>query len=125
MAPIIDIVRRSRIDLQGIKEYAEDLKIQGIQFPKVVAPELVEYDLGEIRPLYLHTLDLLSNKFICARNNSSAYVHSFLAISFQGRKMKKVLNSFVGNDSRWLLSNFFVCNWLDTDLILPSVLIPY
>lgn len=68
------IVRRSRIDLQEIKEYAEDLKLQGIQFPKVVGPELVEYDLGEIRPLYLHTLDLLSNKFICARYNPSAYL---------------------------------------------------
>lgn len=70
------IVRRSRIDLQEIKEYAEDLKIQGIQFPKVVGPELVEYDLGEIRPLYLHTLDLLSNKFICARYNPSEYLVS-------------------------------------------------
>lgn len=68
------IVRRSRIDLQEIKEYADDLKVQGIQFPQVVGPELVEYDLGEIRPLYLHTLDLLSNKFICARYNSSAYL---------------------------------------------------
>ena len=68
------IVRRSRIDLQEIKEYAEDLKVQGIQFPQVVGPELVEYDLGEIRPLYLHTLDLLSNKFICARYNPAAYL---------------------------------------------------
>ena len=68
------IVRRSRIDLQEIKEYADDLKVQGIQFPQVVGPKLVEYDLGEIRPLYLHTLDLLSNKFICARYNPSAYL---------------------------------------------------
>lgn len=68
------IVRRSRIDLQEIKEYAEDLKLQNIQFPKVVGPELVEYSLGDIRPLYLHTLDLLSNKFICARYNPSSYL---------------------------------------------------
>lgn len=68
------IVRRSRIDLQEIKEYAEDLKLQNIQFPEVVGPELVEYDLGAIRGLYLHTLDLLSNKFICARYNPSAYL---------------------------------------------------
>ena len=68
------IVRRSRIDLQEIKEYAEDLKVQGIQFPRVIGPELVEYDLADIRPLYLHTLDLLSNKFICARYNPSAYL---------------------------------------------------
>jgi len=68
------IVRRSRIDLQEVKEYAEDLKVQNIQFPTVVGPELVEYDLGEIRPLYLKTLDLLSNKFVCARYNPSAYL---------------------------------------------------
>lgn len=68
------IVRRSRIDLQEIQEYAEDLQLQGIQFPTVVGPELVEYDLGEIRHLYLRTLDLLSNKFICARYNPSAYL---------------------------------------------------
>lgn len=68
------IVRRSRIDLQEISEYAEDLKLQNIQFPKVVGPELVEYELAEIRALYLNTLDLLSNKFICSRYNPSAYL---------------------------------------------------
>ena len=68
------IVRRSRIDLQEIKEYADDLKAQRIQFPEVVGPELVEYDLGSIRGLYLNTLDLLSNKFICARYNPAAYL---------------------------------------------------
>ncbi len=68
------IVRRSRIDLQEIKEYADDLKMQGIKFPEVVGPELVEYDLGEIRELYISTLDKLSNQFICARYNPSAYL---------------------------------------------------
>lgn len=68
------IVRRSRLDLLEIKEYSEDLKLQGIQFPEVVGPELVEYDLGEIRQLYLNTLEKLSNKFICARYNPSAYL---------------------------------------------------
>ena len=68
------IVRRSRIDLKEIKEYAEDLKLQGIQFPEVVGPNLVEYDLGSIKKLYLSTLDKLSNQFICARYNPSAYL---------------------------------------------------
>lgn len=73
---IIDpvIVRRSRIDLKEIKEYKEDLEYQGIKFPEVVGPELIEYDLGDIRELYLSTLDKLSNKFICARYNPSAYL---------------------------------------------------
>lgn len=68
------IVRRSRIDLKEIKEYSNDLKMQGIQFPEVVGPELVEYDLGKIRELYISTLDKLSNQFTCARYNPSAYL---------------------------------------------------
>jgi len=68
------IVRRSRIDLIEIKEYAEDLKLQGIEFPKVIGPELVEYDLGNIRDLYIDTLEKLSNKFNCSRYNPSAYL---------------------------------------------------
>ena len=68
------IVRRSRIDLQEIKEYADDLKSQNIQFPEVVGPELVEYDLGKIRNLYLITLEKLSNKFNCARYNPAEYL---------------------------------------------------
>ena len=73
---IIDpvIVRRSRIDLKEIKEYADDLTIQGIQFPEVMGPELVEYDLAEIRGLYIRTLEQLSNDFICARYNPAAYL---------------------------------------------------
>ena len=68
------IVRRSRLDLQEVKEYAEDLKMQNIQFPEVIGPELVEYDLGEIRQLYLSTLEKLSKDFICARYNPSEYL---------------------------------------------------
>ena len=45
------VIRRSRIDLKEIKEYADDLKNQGIEFPEIVGPELVEYDLGNLRLL--------------------------------------------------------------------------
>ncbi|MEG1751516.1 MAG: helicase-related protein [Clostridia bacterium] len=69
------IVRRSRIDLQEIKEYADNLKLQNIQFPKVIGPELVKYDLGDIRQLYISTLDKLSNKFHAARYNPSNYLY--------------------------------------------------
>ncbi len=68
------IVRRSRIDLTEIEEYANDLKSQNIQFPNVIGPELVEYDLGSIRELYISTLDKLSNAFNSARYNPSAYL---------------------------------------------------
>ena len=75
------IIRRSRIDLQEIKEYADDLKMQGISFPEVMGPELVEYDLGDIRDLYLDTLDKLTNKFNGARYNPSAYLYDLDAFN--------------------------------------------
>lgn len=71
------IIRRSRIDLQEIKIYAQDLKRQKITFPEVVGPELIEYDLGEIREPYLNTLFRLTESeegFIGARYMSSVYL---------------------------------------------------
>lgn len=68
------IVRRSRIDLKEIKEYADDLRVQGVKFPQVIGPELVEFDLGGLRDLYLDTLDKLSNDFTSSRYNPSAYL---------------------------------------------------
>lgn len=71
------IIRRSRIDLKEINEYADDLKNQGISFSEVVGPELVEYNLGEIRDLYTNTLVKLTetqNGFIGARYMSATYL---------------------------------------------------
>lgn len=75
IAPVI--IRRSRIDLEKIKEYADDLKRQKISFPKVVGPELVEYDLGSIREGYIETLSKLAgveNGFIGAKYMPTAYL---------------------------------------------------
>jgi len=72
IAPVV--VRRSRIDLKEIKEYDEDLKIQGIKFPKVVGPNLLQYNLGSIESLYISTLERLLHNFEAARYNSTAYL---------------------------------------------------
>ena len=68
------IIRRNRIDLKEIKEYDEDLKKQNIDFPEIIGPELIEYDLGEIRDLYSNTLDKLSKKITCACYNPYDYL---------------------------------------------------
>lgn len=71
------VIRRSRIDLKEIKEYADDLKNQNIEFPEVVGPELIEYDLGNIRQLYTDTLEKLTdteNGFNGARYQSAGYI---------------------------------------------------
>ncbi|MCL2679172.1 MAG: phospholipase D-like domain-containing protein [Dehalococcoidia bacterium] len=74
IAPVV--VRRSRIDLKEIKEYAEDLEIQGIKFPEVVGPNLLQYDLGSIESLYISTLERLLNNFEAARYNSTGYLEN-------------------------------------------------
>lgn len=50
------VIRRSRIDLEKIPAYNEDLAIQQIKFPKVSAPEEKEYDLGDLESIYRYTL---------------------------------------------------------------------
>ena len=54
------VIRRSRLDLEAIKEYKEDLKKQKLSFPKVHPPELLEYELGSLSSLYKETLEKIS-----------------------------------------------------------------
>lgn len=54
------IIRRSRLDLKFITRYREDLEGQNINFAEVRGPELLEYDLGELYPLYVDTLNLIT-----------------------------------------------------------------
>lgn len=56
------VIRRSRLDLNEIEEYRQDIEIQGIEFPKVNPPEILEYQLGKIEPLYLDTLEKISSE---------------------------------------------------------------
>lgn len=51
------VVRRSRLDLDEIPEYKEDLKKQHIEPLIPNDPVLLEYDLGDLKDLYLRTLD--------------------------------------------------------------------
>lgn len=55
------IIRRSRLDLEEIKDYKEDLEQQGVAFAKVRDPELLEYELGELTSLYIETLNQISS----------------------------------------------------------------
>ena len=71
------IVRRSRLDLQTITRYRNNLIKQGISFAKVEGPELLEYELGDLFELYLHTLETLTNEehgFIGARYKPVTYI---------------------------------------------------
>lgn len=54
------VIRRSRIDLKEIPEYAEDLKQQNIQLVIPNDPVELDYDLSCLKDLYLETLDRIS-----------------------------------------------------------------
>ncbi|MCA9343690.1 MAG: hypothetical protein H6793_02990 [Candidatus Nomurabacteria bacterium] len=82
------VIRRSRIDLRQIKEYADDLKAQNIEFPEVVGPELIEYELGDLKQKYIDTLvSIVREKeehgFIGARYMPSTYMKSDMEDAFK------------------------------------------
>lgn len=54
------VVRRSRLDLQDIPDYAKDLKRQKIQLVIPNDPEELTYNLSQMKDLYLNTLDRIS-----------------------------------------------------------------
>ncbi|MFA7057496.1 MAG: helicase-related protein, partial [Candidatus Cloacimonadales bacterium] len=79
MEPIL--IRRSRIDLDKIKVYREDLEKQNVRYVFAEPPILKEYDLGKLAPLYLDTLNRLVNEkdggFIGARYKPAMYITNF------------------------------------------------
>lgn len=81
------VVRRSRLDLLDIPEYADDLKQQNIQLVLPNDPEELEYDLSGLKDLYLSTLDRISKskdgnddvyRFKAARYSPALYIHEEL-----------------------------------------------
>ncbi|GAG03554.1 unnamed protein product, partial [marine sediment metagenome] len=76
------LIRRTRLDLEAIDEYNEDLKSQGIVFPEVADPISLEYNLGELSNLYLGTLEKIAPEdeekgFIGARYKPVIYLKDF------------------------------------------------
>ncbi|MBU2540680.1 MAG: helicase [Candidatus Omnitrophica bacterium] len=76
------VIRRSRLDLDAIEEYKEDLKRQKIQFPKVNPPEILDYELEDLSDIYIDTLDTICPEdenagFIGARYKPTSYIKDF------------------------------------------------
>jgi len=51
------VIRRTRIDLEKIPKYKEDLEKQDVNLNTPEPPRLVEYDLGDLKSLYEDTLE--------------------------------------------------------------------
>ncbi len=62
MEPVV--IRRSRLDLDKIDAYRNDLEKQGIRYVFAEPPILKEYPLGEMADLYLKTLNLIAKESI-------------------------------------------------------------
>ena len=71
------VVRRSRLDLQEIDEYAADLKQQNIQLVIPNDPTEITYNLSGLKNLYLSTLDKISKS-----ENSDAQIYRFKAARY-------------------------------------------
>lgn len=76
------VIRRSRLDLEAIDEYKEDLEQQKISFPEVKDPEILEYNLGDLSNLYKETLEIIAPEdeesgFIGARYKPTSYIKDF------------------------------------------------
>lgn len=72
------IIRRSRLDLEKITRYREDLQKQNIAFAEVRSPELLEYKLGDLFDLYAETLEQITEDgggFIGARYKPTTYLN--------------------------------------------------
>lgn len=77
------VVRRSRLDLLDIPEYAEDLKKQGFELVVPNDPVELDYNLGSLKNLYLTTLEKINpetegnddkDRFQAARYSPILYV---------------------------------------------------
>ncbi|MCF6333765.1 MAG: SNF2-related protein [Draconibacterium sp.] len=56
------VIRRSRLDLEDISAYKEDIDAQGIEFPIVNPPEELQYNLGNLEELYIYTLERIASE---------------------------------------------------------------
>ncbi|MCK4829217.1 DEAD/DEAH box helicase family protein, partial [bacterium] len=76
------VIRRSRLDLEEIEEYKNDLEQQNISFPEVHDPEMCEYDLEDLSELYEATLERIAPEdeeggLIGARYMPTNYIKNF------------------------------------------------
>lgn len=93
------IIRRTRLDLQKIDVYRENIKAQNISFPKVNEPESLKYDLEDIKDKYLLTLEMICpieennrNYFKASRYRVTHYIKNF-------NKYRRQLEDYFGTEN--------------------------
>lgn len=77
------VIRRTRIDLEKLDRYQENLKAQNIYFSLVNPPCSQEYDLGDLAELYSETLDLLINSSVTSEKDKTISHRSFTGARYK------------------------------------------
>ena len=77
LTPIM--IRRSRIDLENIKVYWDDLQKLKMGIPEVKDPIILDYDLKNLEKIYKKTIKLISpiseeNQYKCSRYKPLTYI---------------------------------------------------
>jgi len=92
------VIRRSRLDLDAIEEYKEDLNQQNIDFPKVNDPEELDYQLGDLSSLYKETLEE-----IAPEDESAGFIGArYMPISYIKEEYRKKIAEEMGIDENLL-----------------------
>lgn len=75
------IIRRSRIDLEKITRYREDLKAQKIEFSKMKDPVIRDYELGDFIDIYVETINrIVPEKKIVGGLSGARYMPTTYAL---------------------------------------------
>jgi len=109
------VIRRSRIDLDRIQIYREDLKKQKIEFPTVKPPELLTYYLGDLKELYINTLEAIApddetKGFQGARYKSVTYLKNI-------DKYKKQIEGSMGDFDFFTISQINLAKFMRRQLV--------
>ena len=133
------IIRRSRIDLEKITRYREDLKDQKIEFSIMKDPIIREYELGEFTDVYLETirriapdkkivggltgaLDIVefASKYPAledirtAQMNVASFMRKLLVMRFESSRtaFKSTLRKFIDSHQR-------ILDWVEKKQLVP------
>lgn len=109
------VIRRSRIDLNLIKEYRDDLKKQKIEFPTVEPPKLLTYELGNLSELYKRTLEMIAPEdetkgFQGVRYKSVTYIKDI-------EKYKKQIEEAVGDIDFFKIAQMNLAKFMRRQLV--------
>lgn len=98
-------IRRTRTDLENIKEYQADLLAQGIRFPKVQPPKKIEYFMDqELNELFYKTISYLTEK---EEDGESEYIRYKRYQAISGLK-EEVQNRYYENADKVAKSLAFI-----------------